>query len=256
MSEHGDHGRAGADGPEDPDCGCRGSDKQIACAQSGCGFCLAATKDKVKVGKYRKVRRDCFENDCFAEPCDVCHLHDEPADPDSGFCETCEHRERPHRRYEQRLTMNEKKVILLAMKWKRIGATHRHDCKTIEYPICSCGVGELCASLPEYQDLDAAITAAEHDEEVDPERVRRALLDGVDSARARRVIQSAIRGRQKTVCSLCGLEADRKCEQCLKALCPEHTRAADDDHVVYLCPQCFEFDPRAAFHGSVSSNDK
>lgn len=43
MSEHASHGRGTADdGPEDPDCPCRGTSEQEECAKAGCGFCSAA----------------------------------------------------------------------------------------------------------------------------------------------------------------------------------------------------------------------
>ena len=43
SDEHKDHGRhSGPDGdPDDPDCPCRGTYKQVPCSKAGCGFCLA-----------------------------------------------------------------------------------------------------------------------------------------------------------------------------------------------------------------------
>lgn len=34
------------------------------------------------------IREDCKNAGCLDSECDVCHLHDEPADED-GLCETC-----------------------------------------------------------------------------------------------------------------------------------------------------------------------
>jgi hypothetical protein len=45
------------------------------------------SKPRVKIGR-RLVRQDCFDNDCHDVRCDVCHLHDEPADED-GYCKSC-----------------------------------------------------------------------------------------------------------------------------------------------------------------------
>jgi hypothetical protein len=39
LNDHSTHGRGDEDGPFDPDCPCRGSDKQEECAKAGCGFC-------------------------------------------------------------------------------------------------------------------------------------------------------------------------------------------------------------------------
>jgi hypothetical protein len=46
MTEHADHGREArpGDGPEEPDCACRGTHAQRACAMEGCGFCQAAER--------------------------------------------------------------------------------------------------------------------------------------------------------------------------------------------------------------------
>jgi hypothetical protein len=42
-SEHADHGRGTVEnGPDDPDCPCRGTSRQGECSANGCGFCLAA----------------------------------------------------------------------------------------------------------------------------------------------------------------------------------------------------------------------
>jgi len=40
---HSDHGRGDQDGPDDPDCICRGTDRQSECARFGCGFCRGTT---------------------------------------------------------------------------------------------------------------------------------------------------------------------------------------------------------------------
>jgi len=41
--DHGQHGRGAPDGgPDDPDCPCRGSVLEVACAAAGCGFCVAS----------------------------------------------------------------------------------------------------------------------------------------------------------------------------------------------------------------------
>jgi hypothetical protein len=39
QDPHRNHGRGDEHGPEDPDCTCRGTDKQKECAVAGCGFC-------------------------------------------------------------------------------------------------------------------------------------------------------------------------------------------------------------------------
>ena len=40
---HKEHGRGSQEnGPDDPDCPCRGTDEQESCAHEGCGFCRAA----------------------------------------------------------------------------------------------------------------------------------------------------------------------------------------------------------------------
>lgn len=45
LDEHVAHGRGDADdGPRDPDCPCRNTEKQAACASVECGFCRAAEK--------------------------------------------------------------------------------------------------------------------------------------------------------------------------------------------------------------------
>lgn len=43
------HGRwsEGADGPDDPDCPCRATARQVECAAEGCGFCRAAEESNV-----------------------------------------------------------------------------------------------------------------------------------------------------------------------------------------------------------------
>ncbi len=46
-----------------------------------------APKGRVQIGR-RLVRSDCAANDCHDEDCDVCHLHDMPAD-EHGHCEDC-----------------------------------------------------------------------------------------------------------------------------------------------------------------------
>lgn len=41
TTEHADHGRGSPEsGPEDPDCPCRATALQAACAKEGCGFCV------------------------------------------------------------------------------------------------------------------------------------------------------------------------------------------------------------------------
>lgn len=43
ISKHGDHGRGSIEqGPDDPDCPCRGTTDQLDCALAGCGFCTSA----------------------------------------------------------------------------------------------------------------------------------------------------------------------------------------------------------------------
>lgn len=44
RGEHVDHGRGDDSGPFDPDCPCRGSEKEPACALAGCGFCNATVR--------------------------------------------------------------------------------------------------------------------------------------------------------------------------------------------------------------------
>jgi hypothetical protein len=44
--DHSDCGRGDEDGPFDPDCTCRGTDKQKECAEQGCGFCVSAEEKK------------------------------------------------------------------------------------------------------------------------------------------------------------------------------------------------------------------
>jgi hypothetical protein len=39
MTDHSTHGLGDLEGPFDPDCPCRGTDEQQACADAGCGFC-------------------------------------------------------------------------------------------------------------------------------------------------------------------------------------------------------------------------
>lgn len=41
SSEHRDHGRGDESGPFEPDCPCRGTPDQTACAEAYCGFCRA-----------------------------------------------------------------------------------------------------------------------------------------------------------------------------------------------------------------------
>lgn len=44
VDPHADHGRGTVEeGPNDPDCSCRGTEDQEVCAMSGCGFCKAAS---------------------------------------------------------------------------------------------------------------------------------------------------------------------------------------------------------------------
>lgn len=51
---------------------------------------MPAPKRRITVGKvFEGIREDCADNDCFQQDCDVCHVHDEPADPDTGLCESC-----------------------------------------------------------------------------------------------------------------------------------------------------------------------
>lgn len=41
--DHEEHGRGTEeDGPDAPDCPCRGTKQETACARAGCGFCIAA----------------------------------------------------------------------------------------------------------------------------------------------------------------------------------------------------------------------
>lgn len=48
--DHRGHGRGSIDGPDDPDCPCRGDYRyQADCAAEGCGFCIAAEDRKVCV---------------------------------------------------------------------------------------------------------------------------------------------------------------------------------------------------------------
>lgn len=43
YADHSHHGRGDAEnGPADPDCPCRDTDRQDACARTGCGFCVAS----------------------------------------------------------------------------------------------------------------------------------------------------------------------------------------------------------------------
>ena len=43
QRRHLGHGAGTAEsGPDDPDCGCRGTRRQRACASAGCGFCRCA----------------------------------------------------------------------------------------------------------------------------------------------------------------------------------------------------------------------
>lgn len=44
VVDHSDHGRGDESGPEDPDCPCRATQHEQACAEAGCGFCKAALK--------------------------------------------------------------------------------------------------------------------------------------------------------------------------------------------------------------------
>lgn len=54
TNQHAKHGRGTeADGPDDPDCECRGTAKEKACAKAGCGFCKASIEFMVKL-KHRK----------------------------------------------------------------------------------------------------------------------------------------------------------------------------------------------------------
>lgn len=43
FNPHGTHGR-GTDAPDDPDCPCRRTAQQRACADAGCGFCTSAAR--------------------------------------------------------------------------------------------------------------------------------------------------------------------------------------------------------------------
>lgn len=43
MRDHSQHGRGDQDGPEDPDCVCRGTNLETECAAEGCGFCSVAS---------------------------------------------------------------------------------------------------------------------------------------------------------------------------------------------------------------------
>lgn len=46
--DHSEHGRSSdGDGPDDPDCPCRETEKEAECASRGCGFCRAA-QDRLK----------------------------------------------------------------------------------------------------------------------------------------------------------------------------------------------------------------
>ena len=46
QAMHTNHGVGSEEGgPDDPDCSCRGTTHQTECANHGCGFCLAATKE-------------------------------------------------------------------------------------------------------------------------------------------------------------------------------------------------------------------
>lgn len=43
MIDHSDHGRGTREeGPDDPDCPCRGTKDEWDCGHAGCGFCLAS----------------------------------------------------------------------------------------------------------------------------------------------------------------------------------------------------------------------
>lgn len=47
--QHGKHGRGDPEsGPDDPDCPCRRTKEQAACAVAGCGFCIAALPDYLR----------------------------------------------------------------------------------------------------------------------------------------------------------------------------------------------------------------
>lgn len=48
TTDHEGHGSGDENGPDDPDCGCRGTKEQAGCASSGCGFCIAATHAAVE----------------------------------------------------------------------------------------------------------------------------------------------------------------------------------------------------------------
>src|SRR5262245_55815451 len=49
KSKHDKHGRGTeADGPDEPDCACRDTDEEKACARAGCGFCKASVEHKEK----------------------------------------------------------------------------------------------------------------------------------------------------------------------------------------------------------------
>lgn len=52
--DHRQHGREGRDGPDESDCECRQTVRQMTCAMEGCGFCIAA-KEEAHEGGARSV---------------------------------------------------------------------------------------------------------------------------------------------------------------------------------------------------------
>ena len=54
--DHADHGRGTESGPDDPDCGCRMTPDEAACAAAGCGFCAARAYPRRPVRKGKAAR--------------------------------------------------------------------------------------------------------------------------------------------------------------------------------------------------------
>jgi hypothetical protein len=48
--DHSEHGR-GCDefGPDDPDCVCRNTEREVECSEAGCGFCSSSCKEKMRL---------------------------------------------------------------------------------------------------------------------------------------------------------------------------------------------------------------
>lgn len=82
--DHSDHGRGTAeDGPDDPDCPCRTTEKQKVCAASGCGFCICAEPKPVNA-----VVADLGFNLADLKDNDVVLLRDPDGDVDDAMLNT------------------------------------------------------------------------------------------------------------------------------------------------------------------------